>query len=145
MADDVVDRGADRLGVALVAEAGGRAAVVQGELAHQIVQLARGHARLDVLGDHVQRLGDQSAGLAHALEPFRVMDADFVAADEDVGFQVGGLVHRRLSGVGFQGGARPARRGAGEEAGFRTSDGQTSIKPQARQGSPLTQALGRPI
>src|SRR5690606_22067476 len=140
VADDVVDRGADRLGIALVAQAGGRAAVVQGELAHQIVQLARGHARLHMLADHVQRLGDQAAGLAHALEPFRVIYADFVAADEDVGFQVGGLVHAWLSGR-----RAPQSGGPGEETAFRTSDGQTSTKPQARQGSPLTQGPWFPI
>src|SRR5690606_27795129 len=110
-ADDVVDRGADGLLVALVAEAGGQAAVVEGELADAVVDLAGGDAGPDVFGDHVERLGDQTAGLAHALEGLVVVDADFVGADEGVAVQFGGLVHGRLSATGGRHEwANPARR-----------------------------------
>src|SRR5690606_41995130 len=47
--------------------------------------------------------------------------------------------------IGFRGGARSACRRTGRRNDFRTSDGQTSTKPQARQGSRLTHGLALPI
>ena len=49
MADDVVDRGAHALGIALVVEVGRRAAVLDGVIVDHLVDLVGGHARGDVL------------------------------------------------------------------------------------------------
>src|SRR5690606_11733121 len=76
--DHMVDRGADGLRIALVAQARGHAAIVQGELADPVVQLAGGDPRLYVFADHIQRLGDEAAGLPHALEVLGRVDADGV-------------------------------------------------------------------
>ena len=101
VADDVVDRGADGLLIALVAEAGRQGSVVEGELADAVVQFARGHAGDHPGGDHVQRLTHQTPGRAHALPGLvALMDADLVGADEGVAVQFGGLVHRGLSAGG---------------------------------------------
>lgn len=48
MADDVVDRGAHALGIALVVKIGRRAAVLDGVVVDHLVDLVGGHARGDV-------------------------------------------------------------------------------------------------
>ena len=54
MAHDVVDRGADAFGVALVVEVGGDAAVLCGVLVDPLVDLFGGHAGVDVLAHVVE-------------------------------------------------------------------------------------------
>ena len=82
MADLVVDRGADRLGVGGVA---GRGIVerrrngvlhIDHVIVAQAVELAGGHARLDERLDVVEDLGGQLAGHAHVLDLFRGLDDD---------------------------------------------------------------------
>ena len=81
VADDVVDRGADRLGVAAVVERRGDRRRGRGRTrSTQIVEVLGGDAGLDVLGQHVQRLGGQPAGLAHALEGLAAVQADLAVA-----------------------------------------------------------------
>ena len=62
VADHVVGRDAQRLGVAAIEQAGGQGAVVEDELARQRVEVVGDHARADVRGQHVQALGGQPAG-----------------------------------------------------------------------------------
>jgi hypothetical protein len=91
VADDVVGADAGGLGVAAVAQAGGQGAVVQDELARQVVQLLGHHAGDHVRGQHVEALGGQPAGLAHAFECLRVVQFDLagaVFAVEDIGHEV---------------------------------------------------------
>jgi hypothetical protein len=68
VADHVVDRGAGRLGVAAVAERRGHGAAGQHEVVNELVDLLGGHARLNMRGDHIERLGSQPSGAAHPLE-----------------------------------------------------------------------------
>ena len=71
MADHVVDRRADRLREAVVADVGrDRLLHVDNVLVADPVQLFGGHARLHERGDHVQHLGRQAAGDAHHLDFF---------------------------------------------------------------------------
>src|SRR5690606_24213499 len=140
VADDVVDRGADGLFVALVAEAGGQAAVVEGELADAVVNLAGGDAGLDVLRDHVEGAGDEVPRLAHALPGLLVlMDANFAGANEGVAVQFGGLVHGRLSAAG----GRQGWWGSG--VGDCSTDAQPGATPRRVTVVRKSQAPARPV
>src|SRR5262249_15521606 len=76
VAHHVVDRGADRLRVAAVAERRGDRAVVENEIVAKLVEFARADARLDVRRDEVERLGREPSGPAHALESVRPVQLD---------------------------------------------------------------------
>ncbi len=92
MADHVVGRDAHGPSVALIAEAGGQGAVVEDELAGQVVQPFGRDAR-DHLGDqHVEAFRGQPACAAHAFEAFRTVHLDLVRADRPLGDA--GFVHR---------------------------------------------------
>ena len=54
MADDVVDRGAHALGIALVVEVGRRTAVLDGVVVDHLVDLVGGHACGDVLAHIIE-------------------------------------------------------------------------------------------
>src|SRR5690606_34374002 len=69
VADDVVDRGADRGGEAAVAHVGrDRALDVDDVVVADPVQLGGGHAGLHVGGHDLEHLGGQAAGDAHLLQ-----------------------------------------------------------------------------
>src|SRR5690606_8806694 len=71
VADDVVDRGAHRLGEAAIADVGrDRALHVHDVVVADAVQLLGGHARLHVRGNDLEHLGGQAAGDAHLLDLF---------------------------------------------------------------------------
>ena len=77
VADDVVDRGADRGREALVADVGrDRLLHVDDVVVADAVQLGGGHAGLHVRGDDLQHLGGQAAGDAHLLDLVRGLDGD---------------------------------------------------------------------
>jgi hypothetical protein len=76
VADHMVHRGADRVAIALVEQAGRNAAAGQHELARQIIQ-RRPSSRPAPRGDqHVEAFSSQLAGLAHAGEGFRSVQLD---------------------------------------------------------------------
>ena len=68
VADDVVDRGADRVPVALVEQRRRDGVVVARELVGQPVERRGGDAGLHCVDQQVERLGGQPSGLAHAGE-----------------------------------------------------------------------------
>ena len=76
VADDVVDRGAGRLVIAAVHQRRGQRAVVHREFEHEAVDLLGGHARLHLVGQHVEAFGGELAGLAHARECLRAVELD---------------------------------------------------------------------
>lgn len=77
MADHMVDRGADRLGKALVVQRGGnRLLLVDDIVVADAIQLLGGHAGLDVFADHFQHFGGQAAGDAHLLDIVGRLDGD---------------------------------------------------------------------
>ncbi len=62
----MVDRGADRLREAFVVERGRDGfLLVDDVVMADAVQLFGGHARLDVVGDHLQHIGGEFAGDTH--------------------------------------------------------------------------------
>ncbi len=63
VADDVVDRGADRLAVAAIVERRRIGAMRQGEVEDQLVEQFGGHAGPDMLGEQVEDLGRQRPAL----------------------------------------------------------------------------------
>ena len=68
------------IGVAAIHQGRREGAVVEGEFAHQPVDhLGRG-ARLDVLDQHVEALGGQPPGAAHAAEVLRPVQLDLFGA-----------------------------------------------------------------
>src|SRR5205085_6127024 len=93
----VVDRGADRLRIAAIAERGRDRLVTEDELVTELVELAGADARLDMRRDEVERLGRQPAGPAHAFEAFRAVQLDgaLVAPPiiDAVVFEVAGTAH----------------------------------------------------
>ncbi len=89
VADDVVDRGADRLRIAAIVQRRRHRAMRDDEVVAQLVQRAGRHARPHMRGDHVQRLGRQPAGGAHPGEVLRRVDRD--------ASRVGPAVHRPWS------------------------------------------------
>ncbi|MNG01284.1 hypothetical protein D3C84_842560 [compost metagenome] len=77
MADHVVDRGADRLGEALVVERRGNGLLhVDDVVVADTVQFLGGHAGFDMLADHLQHFGGQAAGNAHLLDFGGRLDGD---------------------------------------------------------------------
>jgi hypothetical protein len=72
VADHMVHRGADRVAIAFVEQTGRNAAAGQHELARQIIQRRRHHARHNVRDQHVETFSGQLAGLAHAGEGLRI-------------------------------------------------------------------------
>ena len=77
VADDVVDRGADGLGEAAVADVGrDRALHVDDVVVADAVQFLGAHARFHVRGHHLQHLGGQPAGDAHLLDFCRGLGGD---------------------------------------------------------------------
>ena len=68
MADDVVDGGADAVGVTLVVEVRGDAAVLDGVVVDPLVDLGGGHARGDTLADHVEHADVDCRGALDALD-----------------------------------------------------------------------------
>ncbi len=84
VADHVVGRDADRLGVATVEQAGGQGAVVEDELARHLVDVVRDGPRLHQGRQEVQALRREAAGPPHALEPLLIMKLDLRSAGGDV-------------------------------------------------------------
>ncbi|MNL21380.1 hypothetical protein D3C87_1426670 [compost metagenome] len=77
MADHVVDRGADRLRVALVVERGRDGLLhVDDVVVADLVQLIGGDARLDMFGNHFQHIGGQFAGDTHASDVLGSFEVD---------------------------------------------------------------------
>ncbi|MNZ58540.1 hypothetical protein D3C78_765520 [compost metagenome] len=77
VAHHVVDRGADRLGEALVVERRrDRLLLVDDVVVAQAVELFGGDTGLDVLFDHLQDFGGQAAGDAHLFDVFGGFDGD---------------------------------------------------------------------
>jgi len=114
MADDVVGRDAGGLAIAAIEEAGGDGAMVEDELSRQVVQMLGRDARDHVGGEHVQALGGQLAGLAHALEALGSVDADLAGAVlcvEDVGH--GQALSASLNAASRQGTGRAMRMALG--------------------------------
>ena len=74
VADDMVDRGADSMAIAAIAQAGGQGAMADGIVISHLVQRGGGDARLDQRHHQVQHLGGQPPGLAHAVKGRRIMD-----------------------------------------------------------------------
>ena len=75
VADDMIDRGADGFAIAAIIERGRIGAVGYGEVEDEIVQRLGGDAGLHMRDEHVERLGRQPAGEAHALEILGVRGA----------------------------------------------------------------------
>ena len=101
VADDVVDRGADRLPVALVEQRRGIGAVIVREFVDEAVERFGGHARAHHRADQVERLGGQRPGLAHRLKVGGAMKADLASAagwggGERSRVMVGFLKRRRI-------------------------------------------------
>ena len=71
VADNVVDRGAHALGIALVVEVGRRAAVLDGVVVDHLVDLVGGHARGDVLADVVEHANVDGGRALDALDVSR--------------------------------------------------------------------------
>ncbi|MNT32463.1 hypothetical protein D3C72_1683460 [compost metagenome] len=77
VADHVVDRGADRLRVALVVERGRDGLLhVDDVVVADLVQLIGGDARLDMFGNHFQHIGGQFAGDTHASDVLGSFEVD---------------------------------------------------------------------
>src|SRR4029453_8320236 len=76
VAEHVVDRGADRLRVAAIAQRGGDRLVVEDEVVTELVELRGRDPGLDMGRDEIERLGRQPAGPAHALEALRTVQLD---------------------------------------------------------------------
>lgn len=75
MADDIVHRGADGLGEAVVIERRGDGLLhVDDVVVAEGIQFVCGDARLDVGGDHDQHVGGQLAGDTHFFNLFRCLD-----------------------------------------------------------------------
>ena len=75
VADDVVDRGAERVAIAAIAEAGRNAAMRGGVVEGQLVEIFGGDAGLHLGNEQVEHLGGQPAGAAHALEVLRLVQS----------------------------------------------------------------------
>ncbi|MCY1549930.1 hypothetical protein D9M68_861360 [compost metagenome] len=73
----MVDRGADRLGEALVVERrGNRLLHIDDVVMADAIELFSGDAGLDVFADHFQHVGGQAAGNAHFLDFCGGFDGD---------------------------------------------------------------------
>ena len=81
---DVVDRSADRLWKAAVIERGRVGAVGDGKVEDEIVERLGRDAGLHMLVQHVERLGGELAGLAHAGVGFRAVQLDLAVALDPV-------------------------------------------------------------
>jgi hypothetical protein len=97
VADDMVDGGADRMAVAAIIEAGRQAAMIEHELAAEVVEPRGGNASDDVRRDHVQAFGRQPTRAAHAGEPFRPIELDVagIAGRGEMGVDVHELKSNR--------------------------------------------------
>src|SRR3546814_16324126 len=95
VADDVVHRGADRLGEAAIVQWRRNRAARLDEVVAELVQVFRRHPRLHLRGDHVESFRRQAAGTAHAFEAGLVLAdvADFGGAPQRGGI---GLPHQLL-------------------------------------------------
>ena len=80
VADDVIDRGADRLAIAAVVERSGIGVVVAAEVEHELVERVGGDPGLDHRNQQVQRLRGEASGFAHAFEGFGAMQFDGAGA-----------------------------------------------------------------
>ena len=92
VAHDMVDRGAAAVGETAIAERRGHGAGGKGLLAHEIVELASGHAGHHQRYQRVEYFGGQSAGAAHALEPFGPVQLDRAGAGLRSGVFYGQIV-----------------------------------------------------
>ena len=79
VADDMVDRGANRFREAAVVERSRNCIVIDNEPVAETIEVLGGHPRLDVGGDEVEGLRGKDAGPPHPLERLRPMDLDRVA------------------------------------------------------------------
>ena len=84
VADDLVDRHADALGVAVVVEGSGDGAVLHGEFVHPGVDVVGGDAGPDARGDQIQGRHHQAAGAADRLDVLLRFDADAVFTGVDL-------------------------------------------------------------
>ena len=76
MADDVVQRRADRFAVATVIERRRVGPMRHGELEHQIVESFGTSARLNVARKHIKGLRGEQSSLPHASEGILAMNLD---------------------------------------------------------------------
>jgi len=76
VADHVIDRGAGRLAVAAIHQRRWHGAVVEAEFVHQPVDTLGRDARLDFWYQHVETLGGEPPGLAHAFKGGGAVDLD---------------------------------------------------------------------
>lgn len=92
VAHDMVDRGAAAVGEAAIAQRRRDRASGKGLLAHEIVQLAGGHAGDDQRYQRIEDIGGQPARAAHALEPFGPVQLDRAGAGLRSGVFYGQIV-----------------------------------------------------
>src|SRR5205807_1791563 len=78
--DDVIDGRADGLGEAAIVERRRNSVVLARECEHELVEPLRRDARLDVLGQHVERARGKLAGSLHALEGIAAVKPDLGVA-----------------------------------------------------------------
>ena len=77
VADDVVDRGADRARkTAVIERRRHHALLVDHEIVADVVELLGGNAGLDMRLDHAQHIGRKAAGDAHLVDFFGGFDRD---------------------------------------------------------------------
>src|SRR5690606_40158860 len=96
VADDVVDRGADGVAVALVEQRGRNGVVVARELVGEAVEGGGGDARAYLVDQQVERLGGQPAGLAHAGKARLPVEGNDTGGPAVLGFGVDIGDHGRL-------------------------------------------------
>ena len=105
VADHVVDRRTGRLAVAAVHQRGRHGAMVLAELVDQAVDPFGGHSGLDLRDQHVEALGGQPAGPAHAFECGRPVDLDLPGFAQR---------RRRRLNIGHRGNVSDARESGGQ-------------------------------
>src|SRR5690606_14175052 len=76
MTDNMVDGNTDGFRIAAIVERAGDGAARGDKFRADAIQLLRRDAGDDIFGDHVKRLGGQTAGLAHCLERLGTMQLD---------------------------------------------------------------------
>ena len=104
MADDMVDRGAQGLGETVIADIGRhRLLHVDDVLVSDAIQLLGAHTGLDVILEHGQHFGRESAGNTHAFDVFGRFEGNghegACMAPQADGDQVRNLAACRIAGM----------------------------------------------
>ena len=84
MADDMVDRGADRLGVAAIEQRRGIGPVIHRERVDQPIEMRGRNARLHLVDQQIERLRGEAAGLAHRREGLNAVQPDLAGLAADL-------------------------------------------------------------